>query len=218
MDEYILDVREVKKNYGNIEAVKQASFALRANSRLIIKGPSGGGKTTLLRLLAGLEVPDEGQIYINGCLASSNDFTLAPNLRKMGFVFQSPALWPHLTVRSNILFGLGGLPKEKRQARLDELLEAIELPDYKDRYPDQLSGGEARRVALARSLAPEPPCMLMDEPLTSLDDSLKEKMLVLIGNEATRTGSALVYVTHDRQEASALGGAILNMKDGHLEQ
>ncbi len=217
MANFKLDVIKVKKNYEDIEAVKQASFEIRSNSRVIIQGPSGSGKTTLLRLLAGLEIPDEGQIFINGHLAGSNKYSLAPHLRKMGFVFQSPALWPHLTVRGNILFGLDGQPKEKKLARLDVLLDAIELTDYRNRYPDQLSGGEARRVALARSLAPEPHCLLMDEPLTSLDDSLKEKMLGLIGNEINRTGSAMVYVTHDHAEASVLGGTILNMKDGSLE-
>ena len=214
MTEFFLVVNRVSKAYGDVQAVECASLEIEKGSTLVIQGASGSGKTTLLRLIAGLELPDAGEIYINGEAANGSGRSLPPHRRKMGFVFQSPALWPHLTVADNILFGLAGRPRRENRHRMEELLERTGLAGLQKRYPDQLSGGQARRVSLARALAPEPACILMDEPLTNLDDDLKEKMLSLIKEERSRLGSALIYVTHDSSEVSALGTRVTFMKKG----
>jgi iron(III) transport system ATP-binding protein len=183
---------------------------------LVILGPSGSGKTTLLRLIAGLESPDEGEIYFNGLLASKPGWVLLPHQRNIGFVFQSSALWPHMTVAQNILFGLNGLKKNETRERLKELLDMAHLKGLGQRYPDELSGGEARRVAIARCLAPQPRYLLMDEPLINLDPDLKEKMLSLIEETTRQTKAFLIYVTHDPEEATKLSGRILILRSGRV--
>ena len=216
MIETLLSIRGLSKFFGETRAVDAASFELAPGATLVIRGSSGGGKTTLLRLLAGLELPDAGEMYIHGALASRPGWVLSPYRRGMGFVFQTPALWPHLTVAGNILFGLTDLPRAERQLRLKKVLESVGLPGFEQRYPDQLSGGQARRVALARTLAPRPPCLLMDEPLVNLDEALKTEMLELIIALVARNGTALVYVTHDAAEAEQIGGRVLTMEQGRL--
>jgi ABC-type Fe3+/spermidine/putrescine transport system ATPase subunit len=210
MTDYLLSARKISKSFGSVRAVNTVSLDLDAGSTLVIRGASGSGKTTLLRLLAGLELPDEGEIWINGRPGGS----LPPHRRGMGFVFQSPALWPHLTVAGNILFGLAGRPRREARQRLEQLLERTGLAGLGKRYPDQLSGGQARRVALARALAPRPRCLLMDEPLTNLDGELKEKMLAFIQEETAGAGSSLIYVTHDDAEACQLGDRVVVMAEG----
>ena len=216
MTEFFLTVNRVSKFYGDVRAVDRASLEIGEGSTLVIQGASGSGKTTLLRLIAGLELPDDGEISINGEGANGPGRSLPPHMRKMGFVFQAPALWPHLTVADNILFGLAGRPRRENRQRMEELLERTGLAGLQKRYPDQLSGGQARRVSLARALAPEPSCLLMDEPLTNLDDDLKDKMLSLIKEELSRLGSAMIYVTHDSSEASALSKWVIFMERGRL--
>jgi ABC-type Fe3+/spermidine/putrescine transport system ATPase subunit len=212
MTGYLLSARAISKSFGTVRAVNSVSLDLVAGSTLVVRGASGSGKTTLLRLLAGLELPDEGEIWIEGSPGGS----LPPYRRGMGFVFQSPALWPHLTVAGNILFGMAGRPRREARQRLGELLERTGLTGLEKRYPDQLSGGQARRVALARALAPRPRCLLMDEPLTNLDGELKEKMLALIKEETAFAGSSLIYVTHDDAEAYQLGIRVVVMAEGSL--
>ncbi|MBN1545182.1 MAG: ATP-binding cassette domain-containing protein, partial [Syntrophaceae bacterium] len=136
--------------------------------------------------------------------------------RGIGFVFQTAALWPHLTVAQNILFGLKDISKDQARDRLNELLEQIKLKGYAKRYPDELSGGEARRVALARCLAPKPEFLLMDEPLTHLDPALKDTMIGMIKTAAEKTKALLLYVTHERSEADRIGGKIYHLDHGRL--
>ena len=207
----------VTKAYDGIAAVKGVSLDIGAGEWVAVLGPSGSGKTTLLRLIAGLEVPDAGEIRIEGELASGPGWALAPHKRDMGYVFQSPALWPHMTVAQNILFALNGQTKVEANHRLEELLDKTSLTGLAKRYPHQVSGGEARRVALARALAPRRGCLLMDEPLTNLDSDLKLELLDLIRKSVGDEHASLIYVTHDVDEALCITNRLLTLKNGCLE-
>ncbi len=217
MNEPLFRVSNVSKSFGLTEAVCNITFELYPGDRVALQGPSGSGKTTLLRLLAGLERPDSGAIELDGVTVSTLNRVTPPHRRGIGFVFQTPALWPHLTVAQNILFGLGRLSRRDGSRRLHELLELTGLSGLERRFPEQLSGGEARRAALARSLAPSPRCLLMDEPLTNLDPELKEQMINLILKTA-KPPTVLFYVTHDREEAAQLGRRLLFIKNGFLQE
>jgi iron(III) transport system ATP-binding protein len=197
-------VKEVSKSYGRIRALDRVSLEVPSGEAHVILGRSGSGKTTLLRLIAGLETPDEGEIYLAGRLASSKDRILAPHLRGIGFVFQAPALWPHLTLAQNIRFGIRGLSRRQACVRVEELLLQMDLDGSGNRYPHQVSGGEARRASIARALAARPAILLMDEPLLNLDPALKERMLSLLGDLISRKDAAIVYVTHDVAEAERI--------------
>jgi len=193
------------------------TLAVAAAERVMVLGPSGSGKTTLLRLLAGLDAPDAGVIEIDGRLASmAGRVVVAPHARGVGMVFQSAALWPHMTAAQNIGFGLGGRPGFDVRARVAEMLERVGLAGMGERYPDQLSGGEARRVALARALAGDPRLLLMDEPLTSLDPDLRSAMLDLVDRMVAASGASLVYVTHVADEAAKLAGRVVVLEGGRL--
>jgi iron(III) transport system ATP-binding protein len=210
-------ISHVTKQYGNVRALEDISLQVTTPDPLVILGPSGSGKTTLLRLIAGLEMPDAGEIHINGSLASRPGWTLPPHQRHMGFVFQTPALWPHMTVAKNITFGMNGLAHDQTRCRLKELLEDFDLQGLEERYPDELSGGEARRVAIARCLAPRPGYLLMDEPLTNLDRELKRKALSRIARAAHETGALLIYVTHDPDEARQLSPRAIFLISGRID-
>jgi iron(III) transport system ATP-binding protein len=208
----------ISKSFGGVKAIDNVSLNIASSSSLVVVGPSGSGKTTLLRLISGLDMPDSGEIYINGVLVSKNSFILEPHKRNLGFIFQTPALWPHMTVAQNILFGIYGKPKTEVKQRLHELLHSTLLVGMEHRYPHQLSGGEARRVSIARSLAPQPKYLLMDEPLINLDSELKNKMLSLIKNEVAQTKACLIYVTHDIDEAITISEHIVRLRNGRLER
>jgi iron(III) transport system ATP-binding protein len=211
-------VEQITKKYESLKVVDRFSFEVAHRSSIAITGPSGCGKTTILRLIAGLEMLDEGKIYINGNLVSRPGWSLSPSKREIGFVFQSPALWPHMTVAQNILFGLQGLPGEKARLRLEDLLARTSLTGLANRYPHQISGGEARRVALARALAPKPRCLLLDEPLTNLDPELKEEMLALIKESLRESEACSIYVTHDASEAAYISEHVLTLKRGNSSE
>ncbi len=204
----MIELRGVSKKFGPLCAVDAAGLVLREGERVTLTGPSGCGKTTLLRLIAGLETPDAGEIRIGGNLVSRPGWTLAPHLRGIGFVFQEPALWPHMTVAANVRFALRGSPNG-----LPQLLREAGIAALAGRYPDQLSGGQARRVALARALAASPSCLLLDEPLAHLDGESKACQMELI----LRAGVTTILVTHDEREAASLGGRILFMRHGRLQ-
>ncbi len=185
--------------------------------RVAVLGPSGSGKTTLLRLLAGLDAPDGGVIEIDGQVASTaGRVRLAPHRRGVGMVFQSAALWPHMTAAQNIGFAVHGRSAPETRARIVEMLARVGLEGMGERYPDQLSGGEARRVALARALAGDPRLLLMDEPLTSLDPALRADMLDLIDRMLAACRASLVYVTHLADEADRLAGRVVELDAGRL--
>jgi putative spermidine/putrescine transport system ATP-binding protein len=212
-----LELAGVRKEFaGGVVAV--AGFDLDAERGEFVSflGPSGCGKTTTLRMIAGFEMPTDGSIRIDG-----RDVTnVAPNKRNVGMVFQSYALFPNMTVKDNIAFGLKlrGTPGDKVKARVGELLELIHLGDRGDRYPYQLSGGQQQRVALARALAIEPTVLLLDEPLSALDAKIRIALRHEIRQIQRQLGITTVYVTHDQEEALELSDRIVVMSEGHVEQ
>ena len=197
-------------------ALEGVSFELAQGERLVLIGPSGSGKTTLLRLIAGLETPDEGEIILCGRLASRAGWAAPPYARAIGMAFQSPTLWPHMTVAQNLLFGMDGAAAAQKQQVVEELAQAFELSRLMRRYPGQLSGGEARRVALARALAPRHPILLMDEPLTSLNVELKEQVFSAARAFIDRYRPTVLFVTHDPAEAGPLGAQVMRLEKGRL--
>ena len=172
-----------------------------------IKGARGSGKSTILRLIAGLESQQTGNIFVNGNLINN----LPTNKRNTGFVFQSLALFPHLTVRKNIEFGLHQKSKSERNALVDEIVNKIEISDILDRYPHQISGGQKQRVAIARSLIVKPSVLLMDEPFTALDEDLKDNVRQDIKRILNTFKITTILVTHDKKDATALGARIIEL-------
>jgi iron(III) transport system ATP-binding protein len=214
----MISLRQVSKSFGDVKAVDEMTLDIAEGNHVAVLGPSGSGKTTLLRLIAGLEMLDSGEIYIDDMLASTPKWTLEPHRRKLGFVFQTPALWPHMTIAQNIMFGLHNEAKDEAKERLREMLDLVSLSGMEHRYPHQLSGGEARRVSLARTLAPGPKYLLMDEPLINLDIELKDRLLSIIKEAVLTTNACLIYVTHDREEAEQVAQKILIIRNGHLQE
>jgi iron(III) transport system ATP-binding protein len=212
----MISVRNVTLYYSSTIAVDSVSLEVDSTAPVVIAGPSGSGKTSLLRLIAGLEIPHQGEIYINDFLVSKPGWAIEPQVRNIGYVFQTSTLWPHMTVAQNIGFGLHNLHKAEKKNRIREQMETMSLDDLADRYPHQISGGEARRVSLARALAPRPKNLLMDEPLTNVDPDLKERLLAFIMETVVKTEACLLYVTHDIEEATAVSGRIMKMENGRL--
>ncbi|MBN2147564.1 MAG: ABC transporter ATP-binding protein [Anaerolineales bacterium] len=213
----MIQVRAVSKQMGGVRAVCEVSLEIPDQGALVILGPSGSGKTTLLRLMAGLELPDAGEIAIDGKLASKPGWGIAPHERGIGFVFQSPTLWPHLTVAQNVGFGLTDRPRAEADKQLQKLLEQSGLAALARRFPHQLSGGEARRVALARALAPKPRHLLLDEPLINLDPEAREGLLQFTLACAQESKASVVWVTHDVQEAEQISGQQVILQKGRLQ-
>lgn len=212
----MIELTGIRKMFGTVAAINRVSLQIPDHSRIAITGPSGSGKTTLLRIIAGLEVPDEGTVTMNGEIVNDPGIRVAPANRGIGFVFQTAALWPHMTAAENILFALQDVPEEGALKRLDELLERMSAGHLRDRYPDQISGGEARRISLARALAPRPSLLLFDEPLTNLDDDLREDLLVLIDENVRESGASMIFVTHNRSEASRVADTVMNYRNGDI--
>lgn len=212
----MLEIRNISKSFGEVKAVDGVSLNITQPGITVIMGPSGCGKTTLLRLIAGLEYVDNGEIYLNGEIAGKKKWNLEPWKRQMGFVFQAPALWPHMRVEENIAFGLHGISKEASKKRLSEVMEKLQIAELADRFPDQISGGQARRVALARAIAPRPKYLLLDEPLINLDMQLKDTLLHLVKEVALQESACLIYVTHDSNEAKGLSEKIMIMDGGKI--
>jgi iron(III) transport system ATP-binding protein len=213
----MISLDNVSKAFGKVKAVDDVSFKVLEPGIVVIMGSSGSGKTTLLRLIAGLEAPDSGQIYLNEKLTNRKDWLLAPHRRDIGFVFQVPALWPHMTVAENILFSLSNISVEEKKKRLRTILEKLDLFGLERRFPDEISGGQARRVALARSVIARPKYLLLDEPLTNVDMDLKKRLLDFIKNEVSATTPYLIYVTHDIEEAKSLSQRSLFMDAGKIK-
>ena len=198
--------------------IRNISFDVTEGELLCLLGPSGCGKTTTLRLIAGLEAPDSGTVSINGTNVSTNSFVIPPYKRDIGFLFQDFALFPHLTVRNNIAYGLKHLRKTEAQIRTTEMLTQIRLEAHSDKYPHMLSGGEQQRVALARALATEPRLLLMDEPFSGLDTSLREKIREETLQILKERGVTTVLVTHDPEEAMLIADQIVLMNEGNIVQ
>ncbi|TFD96620.1 ABC transporter ATP-binding protein [Jeotgalibacillus sp. R-1-5s-1] len=217
-------IQQIRKSFGSFEALKSISLSIEKGEFIAILGPSGCGKTTLLRLIAGFDSPTDGEISIDGELAGAAHYSSPPEKRNIGMVFQSFALWPHLSVRKQVEFPIQHHPhaskemKAHKEKRAEEVLKLVGLGHLADRMPNELSGGQKQRVALARALAHEPALLLMDEPLSSLDAELREDMRREIQTIHRMTGSSILYVTHDQGEALAMADRIVIMKDGRIEQ
>jgi len=195
-------------------AIKNFSLQLNQGEIIAILGESGSGKSTILRLLTGLEIPKSGRIVINGKKMVDDHTFIPPEKRGIGMVFQDYALFPHMTVEDNIKFGLRHMTKKQKQNRLDEMLDLVDLLDYKKRYPYELSGGQQQRVALARALAPAPSLLLFDEPFSNLDASLQIKIRDELKEILKRTNSTSIFVTHDQADAAALADRTVLIEKG----
>jgi len=213
-----LEISHLTKSFGGARVLHDVGFVVESGSLMAILGASGGGKTTLLRLIAGFERPDGGEIRLQGTLLAGDGKFTPPEARKIGYVAQEGALFPHLSVADNITFGLKRAERRARH-RVAELLEMVDLPvAYADRAPQALSGGEQQRVALARALAPSPQLVLLDEPFSALDAGLRAETREAVARALKAAGATAILVTHDQAEALSMGGMVGVLQDGRLAQ
>lgn len=217
-----IKLTNVTKKWGNFTAVDNLNLEIADGDFITLLGPSGCGKTTTLRMIAGLETPTSGEIRIDDKIVFSSEkhVNISAARREVGFLFQNYALWPHMTVYQNIAFGLETLkwPKKDVEKRVAEMLDTMRIARFRDRYPSELSGGQQQRVAIARTLAPRPKVLFMDEPLSNLDAKLRGEMRTELKRLHSDTGSTFVFVTHDQLEAMTLSTRICLMKEGVLQQ
>ena len=212
----MIEARGVTKRFGDFVALEDVSVAVESGSLTAILGPSGSGKSTLLRVIAGLERLDAGAVFISGKEATA----LAPQKRGVGFVFQHYAPFKHMTVRENVAFGLQirRRPRREIRARVDQLLELVQLQGLGKRYPAQLSGGQRQRMALARALAVEPEVLLLDEPFGALDARVRKELRAWLRRVHDEVHVTTVFVTHDQEEAMDVADQIVLMNSGRVEQ
>ncbi len=211
-----LDVQQVNQHFGDFHAVKEVSFSVEEGKLVALLGPSGSGKTTVLRMIAGLNPQTSGDIFIDNVPVN----TLSPAERGIGLVFQNYALFPYLSVFDNIAYGLRIQKRSKEQirARVEELLEIVNLKGLEDRLPAQLSGGQRQRVAFARAIAPEPRLILLDEPFSAIDAKVRQEMRSWLRSIITQIGITSIFVTHDQDEAMEVADELIILNEGRLEQ
>jgi len=214
----VISVTHVSKSFGTTPVLADVTLEVAPSEVVALLGPSGCGKTTLLRILAGLERPDCGEVHLAGALMASRTSHIPPEKRNIGLVFQDFALFPHLTVQDNVAFGLAHLSRPSRPAIVDEALSRFDLTAFARRYPHELSGGQQQRVALARALAPEPRVLLMDEPFSNLDTSLRRRLRVELRQTLRHIGIATIFVTHDQDEALSLADRVAVLDGGLIAQ
>lgn len=212
-----IELLGLTKSFGKVKAVTDFSLEIERGEMIALVGPSGCGKTTLLRMIAGFELPDNGDIRFWGKSVLGEE----PERRRVGIVFQDYALFPHMSVSQNVGYGLKFLPRPERtgrERRVEELLEMVGLAGYGNRGPHELSAGQQQRVALARALAPRPAILLLDEPMSALDALLREELRVEVRRLQRRLGITTIHVTHDQEEAIAIADRVAVMLNGSLEQ
>lgn len=214
-----IELTGVSKSFGSRTAVSSVSFAVEPGERVVLSGPSGCGKTTVLRLLAGFLAPDQGIILLNGQqVTAPGRILVEPEHRQLGMVFQDLALWPHLTVRGNLDFVLQArrLSKHEGELRIADMLKRVRLEEYANAFPTELSGGQQQRVAIARALVAQPVAVLMDEPLSNLDDDLKIELCDQLLELHTQLAFTLIYVTHSHEETRRIATRTILMRGGSL--
>lgn len=211
-----MEIRDLNFKYKNskIQTLKGVSFNMNKGEILSILGESGGGKSTILRLIAELEEPLSGSVVIDNKIIIDNNTFLPPEKREIGMVFQDYALFPHMTVDENIKFGLNTLKKKEKEERVKEMLELVNLQEFGERYPHELSGGQQQRVAIARALAPKPSVLLLDEPFSNLDANLKIKIREELKIILHKAGITSIFVTHDKEDVKSIADKVVILKDG----
>jgi len=216
----VVRISSVEKRFGSEGPVAVRSFDLEVQPGeiLCLLGPSGCGKTTLLRLIAGFEAPDQGRVEVGGRVVAGDGVWVQPERRRIGFVFQDFALFPHMSVLDNVAFGLPGRSRAERRERAAKVLALVGLTVFQQRFPHQLSGGQQQRVALARAIATEPHLLLLDEPFSNLDAALRGATRDEVRSILKRTGTTAVMVTHDQEEALSVADRVAVMRAGQLEQ
>lgn len=213
-----VEIKELNFKYKNAKekTLKDFTVNIEKGEVVSILGESGSGKSTVLRLISGLEVPSSGTIKINGRVIIDDKEFIPPEKRGVGMVFQDYALFPHMTVKQNIQFGLKGMNKKEKDNRLDEVLGLINLKGFEKRYPYELSGGQQQRVALARALAPKPSILLLDEPFSNLDADLQIKIRGELKKIIKQASITSIFVTHDKEDSKAIADKIVILKEGKI--
>lgn len=215
-----IDIKNMNFSYSNSPANAVEDFTLTINKGEVISilGRSGSGKSTILRLIAGLEMPNGGSFTLGDKTMFNNHTFVQPEKRGIGMVFQDYALFPHMNVEENVLFGLPKMSRKDKLKRVKEVLELVELEDYEKRYPHQLSGGQQQRVALARAIAPQPELILLDEPFSNLDTELLVKIREDLRRILKKANTTAIFVTHNQNDAHVLADRIVKIKDGIIDQ
>src|SRR5258705_8374855 len=214
-------IKSLTKRYGDVAAVEDLSLDVKPGELVSLLGPSGCGKTTTLRLVAGFLRPELGEIWVGERCLSSPALVVPPERRRMAMIFQSYALWPHMTVARNVAYGLrfkAGMSGTERDRRVTEMLRTVQLSGFESRYPGELSGGQQQRVAVARALVVEPEILLLDEPLSNLDANLREEMRLEIRRLHEAFGITTLYVTHDQAEAMVISDRVAVLHRGRVVQ
>lgn len=214
----MLEIKNINKSFDKKQILNDIDFKINDGEIVVLLGNSGSGKTTLLNLIAGFEEAEKGKIIYDNNIIVDDDFFLEPEKRNIGFVFQNYALFPHLNVAKNIEFGIQNLSQKDREKKVLDVLDIVNMLDYKSRYPHELSGGQQQRIAIARVLARDSKLILFDEPFASIDSNLKLKILAMIKNIVKQYNKTAIFVTHCPKEAILLADKIGYIENGRLAQ